>query len=83
MTKRIVMTNNNGVTRIDPQFCPHENRLDYETGGVFLSHGEYDDDIIEHTICLDCGIEIEPEPVDPEAIELDEATLFWINGGEK
>ena len=82
MTK-VMMTSVNGTTRIDPSFCPHERRLDYESGGVFLSHGEYDDDIVEHTICLDCGIEIEQPPVSTEPMEVDDATLFWIMGGKK
>lgn len=82
MSKRIVMTNHNGTTRIDPDFCPHENRLDYTSGGVYLTHGEYDDNILEHTVCLDCGAELEPEPVNSEPSELDDATLAWIRGGK-
>lgn len=67
---------------VDPAFCPHENVLSYEDGGVFLCHGEYDDNITEKTICLDCHTELKPEPVNSEPYELDEATRLWISGGE-
>ena len=67
--KQIVMISVNGKTRFYPKWCRHENRLDYETGGVFLSHGEYDDDIVEHTICLDCGAEVKPDKIIYEGYE--------------
>lgn len=80
--KRIVMTSNNGTTRIDPDFCTHERRLDYETGGVFLSYGEYDDNITEHTVCLDCGAELEPVQIEPEPLTAEEEARLdaFFNG---
>lgn len=44
--------------------CPHTRTQDCSDGGMFLHRdGSAGDNIREYTICLDCGAEIEPEPV--------------------
>lgn len=55
--------------------CDHKNTTLLTTGGFHFSAGEVWDDIEETVICLDCGEEVQPQPVEIEI--QDEAEILF------